>query len=99
MKKYLVFASALIIASLSMQSCNDFTDPGEELGAGQVTTNTTTLQSGKIDTINYKFIPTEEGVKSAINELNEGYYLQTIPSGTYCIRGGKIQDGVVYKPA
>ena len=99
MKKYLVFASALIIASLSMQSCNDFTDPGEELGAGQVTTNTATLQSGKIDTINYKFIPTEEGVKSAINELNEGYYLQTIPSGTYCIRGGKIQDGVVYKPA
>lgn len=99
MKKYLVFASALIIASLSMQSCNDFTDPGEELGAGQITTSTATLQSGKIDTINYKFIPTEEGVKSAINELNEGYYLQTIPSGTYCMRGGKIQDGVVYKPA
>ena len=99
MKKYLVFASALIIASLSMQSCNDFTDPGEELGAGQVMGSTATLQSGKIDTINYKFVPTEEGVKSAINELNAGLYLNTIPSGTYCMRGGKIQDGVVYKPA
>ena len=31
--------------------------------------------------------------------MNGNYYLQTIPSGTYCLRGGKIQDGVVYKPA
>lgn len=102
MKKYLVLSGALLMASFAMQSCGDnFTDPGDELGAGSVTTNpgTTTLQSGKIDTIKYKFEPTEDGVRAAIAELNENYYLQTIPSGTYCLRGGKIQDGVVHKPA
>ena len=102
MKKYLVFASALLMASFSMQSCSDnFTDPGDELGAGSVATNpgASTLQSGKIDTIKYEFEPTEDGVRAAIAELNGNYYLQTIPSGTYCLRGGKIQDGVVYKPA
>ena len=41
----------------------------------------------------------EDGVRAAIAELNENYYLQTIPSGIYCLRGGKTQDGVVYKPA
>ena len=99
MKKYLVFASALLTASLSMQSCSDFTDPGEELGAGNVTTTTTTLQSGKIDSINYNFEPTEEGFRIAKAELDKEYILNIIPSGTYCLRGGKIQDGTVYKPA
>ena len=64
MKKYLVFASALLMASFSMQSCSDnFTDPGDELGAGSVATNpgASTLQSGKIDTIKYEFEPTEDG--------------------------------------
>ena len=54
---------------------------------------------GTMLAIKYKFEPTEDGVRAAIAELNENYYLQTIPSGTYCLRGGKIQDGTVYKPA
>lgn len=101
MKKYLVFASALLAASFSMLSCEDFTDPGEELGPGQVTPGNTNsnIQSGRIDSINYRIEPTLEGFKVAKDSLDKGYVLQTIPSGTYCLRGGKIQDGVVYKPA
>ena len=100
MKKYLVFASALLAASFSMQSCDDFTDPGDELGAGQITPGTnTSIQSGRIDSINYQFEPTQDGFNAAKASLDSAYVLQTIPSGTYCLRGGKIQDGVVYKPA
>ena len=99
MKKYLVFASSLLIASLSMQSCNDFTDPGDELGAGQITTDNTDLESGNVDAIVYEFEPTEEGFQIAKDSLDKGHYLQTIPSGTYCLRGGKIENGTVYKPA
>ena len=99
MKKYLVFASSLLIASLSMQSCNDFTDPGDELGAGQITTDNTDLESGNVDAIVYEFEPTEEGFQIAKDSLDKGHYLQTIPSGTYCLRGGKIDNGTVYKPA
>ena len=100
MKKYLVFAGALLAASFSMQSCDDFTDPGDELGAGQITPGTnTSIQSGRIDSINYQFEPTQDGFNAAKASLDSAYVLQTIPSGTYCLRGGKIQDGVVYKPA
>ena len=106
MKKFLVFASALLATSFSMQSCGDFTDPGDELGAGQITTgnnngnnsNNNSTNGGNIE-INYLFEPTEEGFNAAKTALDQGYVLQTIPSGTYCLRGGKIQDGVVYKPA
>ena len=42
---------------------------------------------------------TENEVSNAISVLNNDYTLSTIRSGIYCLRGGKIQDGVVYKPA
>ena len=100
MKKYLVFASALLAVSFSMQSCEDFTDPGDELGAGQVTPgNNSNIQSGRVDSIDYRFEPTVEEFSAAKASLDSSYVLQTIPSGTYCLRGGKIQDGTVYKPA
>ena len=100
MKKYFVFASALLAASFSMLSCEDFTDPGDELGAGQVAPGTNSnIQSGRIDSINYRIEPTQESFNTAKASLDSAYVLQTIPSGTYCLRGGKIQDGVVYKPA
>ena len=101
MKKYLLFASALLTATLSMQSCGEqFTDPGDELGAGQITPgNNNSYQGGNVDSINYRIEPTEEGFRAAKASLDSTYVLNTIPSGTYCLRGGKIQDGVVYKPA
>ena len=105
MKKYLLFASALLTATLSMQSCGEqFTDPGDELGSGQVTPSTPGSGNNKVENdtvieINYQIEPTEEGVRAALASMDSAYVLQTIPSGTYCLRGGKIQDGVVYKPA
>ena len=89
----------MLFASFAMQSCLDFDDPGAELGVSQVVTNNTNLNSGRVDSINYRFEPTQEGFNAAKAELDKSYILQTIPSGTYCLRGGKIQDGVVYKPA
>ena len=89
----------MLFASFAMQSCLDFDDPGAELGVSQVVTDNTNLNSGRVDSINYRFEPTQEGFNAAKAELDKSYILQTIPSGTYCLRGGKIQDGVVYKPA
>ncbi len=89
----------MFIASIAMQSCLDFDDPGTELGVNQVVTDNTNLKSGKVDSINYRITPTEESVRFALDSLNKGRYLETIKSGTYCLRGGKIQDGTVYKPA
>ena len=99
MKKYIIFASSMLFASFAMQSCLDFDDPGAELGVSQVVTDNTNLNSGRVDSINYRFEPTQEGFNAAKAELDKSYILQTIPSGTYCLRGGKIQEGVVYKPA
>lgn len=98
MKKYIILASSMLFASFAMQSCLDFDDPGAELGVSQVITSNT-LNSGRVDSINYKFQPTEEGYRLAKSTLDAENILGTIPSGTYCLRGGKIQDGVVYKPA
>lgn len=89
----------MLFASFAMQSCLDFDDPGAELGVSQVVTDNTNLNSGRVDSINYRFEPTQEGFNAAKAELDKSYILQTIPSGTYCLRGGKIQEGVVYKPA
>ena len=88
----------MLFASFAMQSCLDFDDPGAELGVSQVVTNTN-VNSGMVDSIKYKFEPTEEGFRVAKSALDAENILGTIPSGTYCLRGGKIQDGVVYKPA
>ncbi len=99
MKKYIILASSMLFASFAMQSCLDFDDPGAELGVNQVVTDNTNLTSGNVDSIRYAYEPTKNGVKYALDSLNKGMYLQTIPSGLYCIRGGKIQDGKVYKPA
>ena len=99
MKKYIILASSVLLASLAMQSCLDFDDPGTELGVGQVVTDNTNLSNGKVDSINYNIEITQEGLRYALDSLNKGRYLDMIPSGTYCLRGGKIQDGKVYKPA
>lgn len=74
---------------MAMQSCLDFDDPGDELGVNQITTNTTSLRGGNIDTIKYMFEPTEEGVNFALDSLDKDKMLGTSLSGQYCMRGGK----------
>lgn len=89
----------MLFASLAMQGCLDFDDPGSELGVNQVIINTNDLNQGKVDSINYMFEPSQEGFLAAKETLKNEKIFGLIPSGTYCLRGGKIQNGVVYKPS
>ena len=59
----------------------------------------TAIINTKVDILDYQREFTQEGFSAAKASLDSTYVLQTIPSGTYCLRGGKIQYGVVYKPA
>ncbi len=89
MKKYIMFAGSLMFASFALQSCLDYDDPGAELGVGSTTTETTEYV-GNIDTIPYRdYVPTEAGVKLAIDSMNKlGYFGQSL-GGQFNMRGGK----------
>lgn len=88
MKKYIILASSLFIASFAMQSCLDFDDPGDELGVNQTIIDNT-VHVGNIDSIPYHNTPSEEGVRNAIQTLAEGKYFDQLLNGQYCMRGGK----------
>ena len=68
MKKYLMFAGSLLVATMSLQSCLDYDDPGDEMGVGAIMGETTSY-IGNVDTIMYHTLPTEEGVKNAIDTI------------------------------
>lgn len=104
MKRHILFAGSLLFASLTMQSCLDFDNPGDELGLGDIQLETpkpeTPESEGqvnsfdeivfiptKVDTLNYRIEPTEEGVKEAINNL-QVLFAQS-KGGVYWLRGGK----------
>ncbi len=89
MKKYIMFAGSLVFASFALQSCLDYDDPGDELGVGSTTTETT-VYVGNVDTIPYKdYVPTEAGVRQAIDSLSGlGYFGQSL-GGQFNMRGGK----------
>ncbi len=88
MKKYLMLAGSLFVASVTMQSCLDYDDPGAENSMSTIQTQTTRYV-GNVDSIPYQNQPTLEGVKAAIDTLEQfGYFGQTL-SGQYNIRGGK----------
>lgn len=86
MKKHIILASSLFFATFAMQSCLDFDDPGSELGAGSITTDTE-HHVGNVDEIPYLNQPTEAGVDSAIVALANN--LGQILTGQYNMRGGK----------
>ena len=88
MKKYIMLAGSLFFASVAMQSCLDYDDPGAENSMSTIQTETTRYE-GNVDSIPYHNQPTPEGVKAAIDTLEQfGYFGQTL-SGQYNIRGGK----------
>ena len=91
MKKYLILAGSLLVASFAMQSCLDFDDPGDELGVNQTVLDNT-VYIGNIDSIPYHTTPTAAGVDEAIKTLNDGKYFGQILNGQYCMRGGKNGD-------
>ena len=88
MKKYIMFAGSLVFASFALQSCLDYDDPGAELGVGSTTTETTEY-IGNVDTIPFRdYVPTEAGVRLAIDSMNKlGYFGQSL-GGQFNMRGG-----------
>lgn len=88
MKKYIMLAGSVFFATFAMQSCLDFDDPGDELGNSSLQVETT-IHKGKIDSIPYHNIPTEEGMTTAISTLKSGGYLGQSLTAQYNMRGGK----------
>ena len=88
-KKHILLAGSLIFASIAMQSCLDFDDPGSEANLNTIQTETT-IHVGNVDSIPYWNTPTPEGVQAAIDTLQGKYrYFGQCLSGIYMMRGGK----------
>lgn len=91
-KKHIFLAGTLLFASLTMNSCLDFDDPGTEMGINNVQTSTT-QHSGNVDSIPYlRDIPFDSALVS-YETLHNDQLLQTALGGIYSMRGSK--DGNV----
>ena len=91
-KKHIFLAGTLLLASLTMNSCLDFDDPGTEIGINSVQTSTT-QHSGNVDSIPYlRDIPFDSAMV-AYEKLMSDQYLQTALGGIYSMRGSK--DGAI----
>ena len=86
MKKYIILAGSILFASLTMQSCLDFDDPGDEMNLNNIDMGFEHFV-GNVDSIPYHNQPTEAGVDEAIVTL-EKYFMQA-KAGQYNLRGGK----------
>lgn len=88
-KKHILLAGSLLFASIAMQSCLDYDDPGSEANINTIGTETT-IHVGNVDSIPYHNQPTPEGVDAAIDTLQNKYkYFGQCLSGIYMMRGGK----------
>ncbi len=85
MKKHILLAGSILFASLTMQSCLDFDDPGSEMNLNDVMGLEHFV--GNVDSIPYHNLPTEAGVDEAIEKLK--IYFQQAKAGQYNLRGGK----------
>ena len=81
-----MFAGSLMFASLAIQSCLDYDDPGSEMGESTVETDTERYV-GNVDSIAFLNTPSAEAVDSA-SEVLRTYFQQTL-AGQFNIRGGK----------
>lgn len=88
MKRYIILAGSLFCASVTMQSCLDYDDPGDERSQNTVQTETT-HHVGDVDNIPYHTQPTQEGVAEAIQTLKKYRYLNQSITAQYSMRGGK----------
>ena len=91
MKKFLIYAGALAFSALTMQSCLDFDDPGDELGFGSIqleNPNSVAISRTGVDSINYRFqLENEAQLKAITTSLNT--VISQAMSTQFCIRGGK----------
>lgn len=86
MKKTLLYIALACATSLSLQSCLDYDDPGDELSGNQVTTSTD-LHQGAADTLNYARLITADQAREAAEALQ--IELSQCKTGVYNMRGGK----------
>ena len=70
MKTKYIKAFIGLIPALGMASCMDFDTPSDEFTGSQVEVETD-VYSGTADSIGYRRVPTEEGLMTALNELQE----------------------------
>lgn len=88
-KKHILLAGSLFFASIAMQSCLDYDDPGDEANLNTIGTETV-VHVGNVDSIPYLNQPSPEGVQAAIDTLQNKYqYFGQCLSGIYMMRGGK----------
>jgi len=85
--KHILLAGSLLTAALTMNSCLDFDDPGDELGLNNVQTEGTRF-TGDVDTIYYLNDITFDGAVEAYTQLYETL-LPTAAGSIYSIRGSK----------
>ncbi|MBQ0164566.1 MAG: SusD/RagB family nutrient-binding outer membrane lipoprotein [Bacteroidales bacterium] len=90
MKKTLLYIALACAAGPCVQSCMDFDEPGDELGANEVVTDHEVYQN-RADSLKYRVNITPEGALAAFDSLST--QLQQCKTGIYGMRGGK--DGGV----
>lgn len=83
----------MLFASVAVQSCLDFDDPGDEANLSAIQGDKTHYV-GDVNNIPYQNQPTPEGVQAAIDTLGNVYgYFGQSRGGIFMMRGGK--DGNV----
>ena len=98
-KKHIFLAGSLLTATLAMNSCLDFDDPGTEMGINSAQTGNTN-HTGTVDSIPYLNNITFDGALEAYTELIEGQFLPTALGSVYSIRGskgGNVSDDHAYQ--
>lgn len=92
MKTKYIKAFIGLIPALGMASCMDFDTPSDEFTGSQVEVETD-VYSGTADSIGYRRVPTEEGLMTALNELQEKQAWGQYCTAQYYLRGGKDGNG------
>ncbi len=88
MKKSFLSILGVSLLFLGLYSCSEstFDVPSDEFTGGETTIDAT-VYHGKVDSIPYWTVPSEENLSAAISELTTNF--KQFPSAQYYLRGGK----------
>ncbi len=87
MKRKLLYIAATAFVAFGMQSCLDYDEPGDEMGADEVQLDPNANIKGQADVIDYKREISVESLTKASDVLKT-YFSQSL-GGQYSLRGGK----------
>ncbi len=87
MKRKVLLIASMAFAAFGLQSCLDYDNPGDELGADEVVLDPNANIKGQSDVINYEREISQEGLTKAIDAM-KNYFSQSL-TGQYCLRGAK----------